>query len=162
MSATRDILAAWLRPREVARRRLAHPTEGVAFGYLAAACLLMFVAQWPRLSRQAFESGVDLQPLLGGALMGWIFVAPLLFYALAWVVRGIARLMGGRGTALGARTALFWSLLCLAPVMLLLGLTSGFVGPGPALDFVGACALAGFLWLYGNAIAVAERPEATI
>jgi hypothetical protein len=162
VSATRDIFRAWIRPREVMRARLAHATEGVALGYLASACLLIFVAQWPRLSRQAFETGAELQPLLGGALMGWIFVAPLLLYGLAALARLVARPLGGQGTGLKARTALFWSLLAVAPVMLLHGLTAGFVGPGPALDLVGASVLAGFFWLWGNAIAVAERPAATI
>jgi hypothetical protein len=156
------MLRAWVRPREVMRHRLARVTEGVAFAYLAAACGLIFVAQWPRLSRQAFETGAELQPLLGGALMGWVFLAPLLFYAIAGIAHGAARLLGGRGSGLRARAALFWSLLAVSPLMLLHGLVAGFIGPGPALDLTGACVLAGFAWLWGNAMAVAERPAATI
>ena len=50
---------------------------------LMAGCLLIFVAQWPRLSREAFLTGEELSPLLGSTLMAWVFLAPLLLYGIA-------------------------------------------------------------------------------
>ena len=133
--------------------------EDRAFVFLMVACGLIFVAQWPRLSREAFVTGAELQPLMGGALMGWLLIAPLLCYALAALSHLAAMAVGGRGTWFGARLALFWSMLAVSPAWLLHGLTAGFVGPGPALSLVGAVLLTVFLWIWLNALLVAERGE---
>ncbi|HGG06128.1 MAG TPA: YIP1 family protein, partial [Aliiroseovarius sp.] len=78
MSAVLDIVATYRAPRAVFRRRAgAAPREDRAIAILLLACGLIFIAQWPRLSRLAFETGAELQPMLGGALFGWMFIAPL-------------------------------------------------------------------------------------
>ena len=71
--------------------------------------------------------------IVGGAMMGSIMIAPLMFYALAAISHGIAALFGGRGDHFGARLALFWSLFVTTPLFLLVGLVDGFIGAGPAL-----------------------------
>ncbi|WP_299839701.1 YIP1 family protein [uncultured Jannaschia sp.] len=181
MSVTRDIPRAWLRPRAVMAERLAHnPSERVAFVYLAAGSVLGFVAQLPALVRRAqtpdptFEAalvsesarvGVDIpadladakfEALVSGAVMGWIFIVPIALYILAFVSHLIARIAGGRGTGLDARVALFWAFLAVAPALLLLGLTTGFVGPGAAQSLVGFVTLGGFVWVWLNSLYVAE------
>ena len=186
MSVTTDIPAAWVRPARVMARRLAAGVdEKVAFTFVAVASLLGFVAQLPALVRRsresdpAFEAAIQaeagdvravqvpadladakFEALMAGALMGWLFLVPLFLYALALVSHWIARLVGGRGTALRARVALFWSFLVITPGLLLLGLTTGFVGPGPAQALVGTATLCGFLWVWLNSLYVAETSDA--
>ncbi len=162
MALTGDILASYRQPAEVLRRRMAGSGEDRALITVMLACGLIFVAQWPRLSREAFLTGQDVQSLIGGALMGWLFVAPLMLYGIAGLSRLMARIMGGRGSYLGARFALFWALLATAPLWLLWGLTAGFVGPGVALNLVGIVALAVFfaIWLIG--LWEVERPDPAV
>lgn len=157
MSVTRDIPRTWFRPRRVMAEHLARgPQEDRAFLFLAVACLLVFVAQLPRLSRESHLSGTDFMPQMGGTLMAWIFVAPLLFYAVAALSHLAAKAIGGAGTWFGARLALFWTLLAISPAMLLHGLTAGFIGPSPALNLVGGLVLGGFIWIWLNTLYVAE------
>lgn len=154
MSVTAEIVASWRAPRRVIRDRLAGPVrEDRALMFLFLACLLIFVAQWPRLAREAAlaENG-DLMLLVGGALMGWLFIAPLAFYGLAALSRLAAALFGGRGTWYSARMALFWSLLAASPLWLLHGLVAGFMGPGPALDAAGLLLALGLAGLWAAAL----------
>ncbi len=152
MAAARDIVATYRGPGAVMRRLLAMgQREDRALVILMAGCTVMFIAQWPRLARQAYMTGEELNPLLGGALMAWAFIAPLILYAIALITHWIARLAGGRGTGFGARLALFWALLAASPLVLLHGLVAGFIGPGPGLTAVGAVWLAAFalFWVLG-------------
>lgn len=149
MPVARDIVATYRGPRSVMRRLLdMGPREDRALAILMAGCALVFVAQWPRLSREAHLDGQDLHLLMAGALLGWMIVAPLLLYALAFLGHVAARMLGGRGSAYAARLALFWAFLASAPLMLLYGLVAGFVGPGPGLQGVGAVWCAVFLWFW--------------
>lgn len=157
VSVTRDIPRAWLRPRVVMAEHLARGLrDDTAFVFLMVGCSLVFVSQLPRLSREAFLRGEDFMILMGGTLMAWVFLAPLLFYILALISHVAARLFGGRGTGLGARISLFWALLAVSPAMLLNGLTAGFIGPGPALSAVGLVTFAGFFWIWLSSLYVAE------
>ena len=59
MSISNDVFRAWVRPRAVMRRLLdAGERENRALAILMAGCLLIFVAQWPRLVR--LSEGIDL------------------------------------------------------------------------------------------------------
>ncbi|SFP60809.1 YIP1 family protein [Tranquillimonas alkanivorans] len=153
MALTTDIVASYRDPAGVLRRRMGpDKREDRALVTLVVACGLIFVSQWPRLSREAyFEPSIGFDARFGGALLGWIFIAPLLFYGMAGLSHAVARLFGGRGSYYGARMALFWALLAASPLWLLNGLVAGLVGPGPALSAVGLVALAAFLgiWLVG-------------
>ena len=160
MSVTRDIVRTYRAPRQVMRRHLAGPkNEGRVLVYLMLGCLLIFVAQWPRLSREAYlDPSIPLEARIGGALLGWIFIAPLFFYFLAWVSHGVARLLGGQGSGYGARLALFWALLAVSPLWLLYGLASGFLGGGPQLALLGLPALLLFVAFWGIGLREAELP----
>ncbi|MGI1661728.1 YIP1 family protein [Palleronia sp. KMU-117] len=151
MSVTRDIARTYRAPREVLRRRVAGaPREDRALAVVMAGCVLMFVAQWPLLSRLAFEDpSVALDMRLGGALLGWVFIAPLALYLLAAAVHGVLRLFGGRANWYEARMALFWALLASTPLWLLNGLVAGFIGPGAGQTIVGGLALLAFLGFWG-------------
>lgn len=161
MAVTTDILQTWRRPTEVFRRRLSDATEGGALAILLGACFLFFVAQWPALSRQAHlgriaaeqagtppEDVPGLQALIGINLFALLFMAPLIFYALAALSGLVLRLFRRRIDPLAARMALFWALLATAPLMLFQGLISGFIGAGTPLTVVGVLVLLAFLWLW--------------
>ncbi|MEM9796439.1 MAG: YIP1 family protein [Pseudomonadota bacterium] len=137
-----------------------HLARGVgdseAFIFLMAGCLLLFVSRLPVLSRDSFLTGSDFMSNMGGALMGIVFVLPLLMIGLAYVAHSIAKALRAPGRAEGARVATAWALLASSPAMLLNGLTEGFLGAGPPLTIVGIVALGGFLWIWVNSLYVAE------
>lgn len=158
MAVTSDIAAMYRRPRPVMARLLdMGPREDRALVFLMLFCLLGFVAQLPRLSRESVLDDRALDMLMGGALLGWIFIAPLLFYGLAALSHLVARILGGRGDFYGARIALFWALLSSAPLMLLQGLVAGFVGPGAMQTLAGILWLAVLGWFWFTGLRLAER-----
>ena len=159
MALASDIAASYRRPGPVVRRRLGDPdrAEGRALVTCMLACFLIFVAQWPRLSREAYLADRDVQPMIGGALMGWIFIMPLVLYALAGISHFVAGRLGGQGSYVEARMALFWALLAAAPLWLLWGLVAGFVGPGPGLDVIGILALLAFVLIWAAGLYAVER-----
>lgn len=158
VSVTGDILRTYRAPRRVVRSILnAGQREDRALIYLMLACALIFVGQWPRLSREAHLSDQPLEMLVGGAALGWLFFAPLILYGIAALSHLLARLFGGKGTHWRARIALFWALLAVAPLMLLHGLVSGFIGAGPQLTVVGAVVAVAFGLVWGISLHEAER-----
>ncbi|MFQ1699976.1 YIP1 family protein [Loktanella agnita] len=165
MAVTTDIARTWRAPRAVIRRLLdAGQREDRAIAYLLTACLLVFVAQWPRLRREAYSS--DAMPtvmteeqmtafldgwsafdrLVSYEFLAWLMLWPLILYVLAALSHLVAKLFGGKGSWYGARLALFWSLLATVPLLLLHGLTAGLIGPGPQTQLIG------FLWLGAFAV----------
>ncbi len=159
MTVTTEILATWRRPRDILRIKLAEgPREDRALAVLMGACSLLFVAQWPALSRAAaLDPSVPLDARIGGALMATVFILPVCLYAIAAISHLVARIFGGKGTHYGARLALFWALLCLTPLTLLNGLVAGFLGQGTQATVVGVVVLAAFLWLWLTLLVEAER-----
>lgn len=159
MSVTLDMMATWRRPRAIMRKQLRMgQREDRAIAYVLGACFMVFVSQWPELSRQAYlDPEVPLQARIGGALMAWLFIMPLVLYALAAVARLLAMPFGGQGTWYTARLALFWSLLATTPAWLFWGLVRGFVGPGPAETIVGAGLFFSILALWGICTREAEQ-----
>ena len=164
MAVTTDIIRTWRGPRAVMRDLLAQgKREDRALAYLIVFCLLVFVAQWPRLARQAagFElppgaEPRDLMQMMTYELFAWITVWPLLLYGLAAVSHLVARLFRGRGTFYTARLALFWSLLASVPLLLLYGLMAGFLGPIAGTQLVGAVWVVAFLWIWLQSLREAE------
>ncbi|MDZ4134462.1 MAG: YIP1 family protein [Paracoccaceae bacterium] len=159
MAVTSDIGESWRRPRVVFRRKLGEGLhEGRLLAILLGACGLIYVAQWPRLARASqLDPSVPLDARMAITLFALLFVAPLLFYALATISHWLAQTLGGKATAAAARLALFWALLVVSPLMLLQGLLSGFLGATPAVTGVGVGVLLAFLVLWGNMLYEAER-----
>ena len=122
--------------------------EDRALAILMGACAILFIARWPALARQAHLEGLELNMLLGGTLMATVFLAPLLFYALAFVAHLIARAIGGQGPSFNARIALFWSLLASSPLILLNGLVAGYIGAGIQLTIIGLIWFCIFMWFW--------------
>lgn len=157
MGVATDMMRAYVAPRAVFRGRLGgQPREDRALVILMVACLLIFVGRWPALEREAIETGKEFQMLAGGALLAWLFIMPLVAYALGALSHLIARPLGGKGSGYGAHFALFWALLVASPLWLLTGLVDGFIGKGPQLDIVGAVAFLAFLGHWGINLWVAE------
>ena len=151
MALLPDILATYRAPVRVQRAKIATGSERLALAYLSIACGLIFVGQWPVQARTAHLTGADLQTLLGGSLLAWVFVAPLLFYGLALVVHWLSRLARRPVAPFASRMALFWALMAAVPLWLLNGLTAALVGQGPALVLVGLLGLGAFVlfWIAG-------------
>ncbi len=161
MPVTTDILATYRGPGRVINRLLEMgQREDRALAILMAGCSMVFVAQMPRLAREAHLTGQELNMLLGGALLGWIIIAPLMFYIIAAVSHIVAQIFGGRGEWYGARLALFWALLAASPLLLLQGLVAGFIGPGTELNIVGGLWVAVFSWFWISGLRQAERSRA--
>ncbi|WP_299627530.1 YIP1 family protein [uncultured Tateyamaria sp.] len=153
MAITSNIAATYRGPGRVITRLLSlGQREDRALMYLMSACIIIFIAQLPRLSREAHLTGQELDMLLGGTLMAWVIIAPLLMYIIAFVARGIGMILRGKGSAYGARLALFWALLASSPLILLHGLTAGFIGPGLELQIVGLlwCVIFFWFWIGGS------------
>jgi len=164
MSISNDVFRAWGRPRTVMRRLLnAGERENRALAILMAGCLLIFVAQWPRLVR--LSEGIDLpagaevqelSQLIAYSLVSWLIVWPLIFYIAAGITRILARVVRGKGTGYGARLAMFWAVLASTPAALLYGLLAGFNGETLGTQAVGAVWLVGFVWIWVQSLRESE------
>ncbi len=160
MPLTSDIVATYRRPGRVVQRLLdMGPREDRALMFLMLSCAIMFVAQLPRLSREAYLTGQELNMLMGATLLAWLFIAPMMFYVIAALSQMVARLLGGKGDMYGARLALFWAFLAASPLILLHGLVAGFIGPGPQLQGVGAVWLLVFLWFWVAGLRQVQRAD---
>lgn len=158
MAAAADILATYRSPRRTLRRMLAEGAgEARCLAVLTGGCALTFVAQWPRLAREAHLveahlGGPDLEARMGGALFGWMVVAPLALYLIAGLAHLACRALGGRAAGAESRFALFWALLAASPVALLHGLAAGFAGPGRRIALalgLAWCAAFAVFWVLG-------------
>lgn len=159
MSVTLDIARAWSAPRRLIRTKLDQgPREDRALAVIMGAALFVFVAQWPVAMRAArLDPSIPLEVRLGGALMACVFFLPLIAYVLALISHGVTLLFGGVGTGYGARLALFWAFLAVAPVMLIQGMMTGFLGQGVMITAVQIIAGVGFLWMWFNMLIEAAK-----
>jgi hypothetical protein len=147
MAVTTDILRTWCGPRSVMRDLLAMgPREDRSIAYLMVACLLVFVAQWPRLVRTAELTGAEFDRLIAYEFMAWMMIWPLLFYVMAASMVLIMRPFGYRVPGHAARLALFWSFLAAAPMGLFYGLLTGLNGDSAATQLIGCLWIAAFLF----------------
>lgn len=161
MSVLRDIVATYRGPRAVFARRLpGGPREDRALALLMAACVVIFVAQWPKISREAHILQQELNPMLGAQLLLWVFIMPLFFYVLSIILQIIMKAIGKPITGYASRIALFWSLLATTPIALLRGLFGGFIGPGPVYDVVGLIGFTCFFWFWYAGLGQAQKESA--
>ncbi len=147
MALSTQILRSYRAPRSVLRALLAQDRhEGRALFYLMLACALIFLAQWPRLQRLAQGDGaVPFEGLMAGALFGWLFVAPILFYGLGALMALVLRLVRPSLSAFGVRLALFWALLAVSPLVLVQSALVSLAGPGVLALVSGLAVLAAFV-----------------
>lgn len=164
MALTRDIAASYRGPGAVVRRLLAMgPREDRLLAFVMGFCVVAFIAQMPALARRAHLEGLELNMLMGGALLGTVILLPLALYLLAWLSGLVVRLFGtraghgGAGAGFGARLALFWALIASTPALLLHGLVAGLIGPGVEQTAVGALWFALFAWFWIAGLRVLGR-----
>jgi hypothetical protein len=164
MAVTNDIVRTWRRPRAVIRDLLdMGRREDRAIMFLMVSCLLIFVAQWPRLRRVSegfetsfFPADVNFEGMMTYTFFSTVVVFPLVMYGLAALSHLVAKLFGGKGSWFGARLALFWTLLAMSPLILLYGLVRGLIGPGPQAVLVGVIGAVAFLFIWIQALREAE------
>jgi hypothetical protein len=160
-----DLVRAYPDPRaSMARQMREGLSESRALFYLMAACGVFFVASVPAAIRTArgIDADEPVSAAIGAHLFAFLFLAPVLLYAVALVVHVAPPLSGGRGPALAARAALFWSLLLLAPAALAIALATALaeiaLGPTvlPWTSLLSYAALALWLWVFAACLAEAE------
>jgi hypothetical protein len=109
-----EIARNWRAPRAAMRRQLGRGLrEDRALALLMLACFIIFVAPWPRLSREAhLDPSVPLEARLGEALFGMMFIMTLASYALAGLTPPCgADLLAGGAAPLARGMALYRALL---------------------------------------------------
>ncbi len=151
MPITTDIVATYRSPRRVMRSILDRGAgEPQALGFVMIACFIMWVSRLPSLQRAAFfdPDGAEFTTMAAVGALGGIIFAPILFYGVAGLSRLIAKALGGQGTWLRARLALFWSLLAVSPLVMLHGLVAGFIGTGPALNSTSLIGFVAFMAIW--------------
>lgn len=146
MALSSDILRSYRSPRVVLRELVARDRrEARALFYLLLACALVFVAQWPRLAREAHLSdAIPLQGLMAGALFGWLFIAPLFLYGIGALLGLVLRVAQPGADGFAVRLALFWALLAVSPLVLLQGALAALTGPGALALLTGLAVLGVF------------------
>lgn len=146
MAVSNDMIRTWRAPRHVMRGLLdMGPREDRAIAFLMAGCFLVFIAQWPRLSRIAYLEGQEMSRLVAYEFLAWMIVWPLAFYLIAFLLHLVTRVAGQGAAPWEVRLALFWAFLAAAPAGLLYGLLSGLLGPEPGTRLVGAIWVGAFV-----------------
>ena len=132
-------------------------SEPWAFALLVSFMIVAFVAQWPGASRASFDDpGRPISAQLLAIGLGILAFIPV-WYLLAALSHWISKAMGGQGDHYGARLALFWALVTVSPLMLLLGLVKGMIGPGPGLSAITILTGVAFLSFWILNLIEAER-----
>ncbi|MGL4414557.1 YIP1 family protein [Roseinatronobacter monicus] len=161
MSVIRNMVRTYRSPRIVTRGMIAQGVtepQVLAFGLLS--CGLIFVAQWPGLSRAAtLDPSITFEQRMGGALFGIMFMLPLLLYGVAGLMQLAVRVLARPVQGLHVRLVLFWSLLSVTPLMLVQGGLAAFLGPTEGVTAFGFVVTAVFLYIVGAGLLEVARPR---
>lgn len=162
MSVVRNIALTYRSPRAVMSAMMARgvPEPQVLFFGLLA-CGLVFMSQWPVLSRAAvLDPSVTFEQRMGGALFGIMFLLPLLLYGVAGILQLILRMTAGPVAGVNVRLVLFWSLLSITPLMLVQGGLTAFLGATAAVSAFGFVVAGVFLYILGAGLLEVARLRA--
>lgn len=162
MSLTQDIMATYRGPAKVLSRFLAQGRQEVrALVFALLACLMIFVAQTPFQAREAqLDPEGPLAVRLYWSAFLWIFIMPLMLYLFAAVIWVLARVGRRRLSGYAIRLTLFWAILASTPLLLLMGLVAGLIGPGIQLQSIAVIWIAVFGWFWITGLLVAEGETA--
>lgn len=149
MSVMQNIARSYRNPGQVVRDLLAQDLrEPQVLFFNLLACGLIFVSQWPRLSRQAtLDPSVTFEQRMGGALFAVMFLLPLILYGVSALMHAGFRLARVTLPGLWVRLLLFWSLLCVTPLMLLHGGLAAILGPVGAVQAFGFVVAVAFIYI---------------
>ncbi|AXI46596.1 YIP1 family protein [Sulfitobacter sp. SK012] len=158
MALTSDILATYRGPGRVMARFISQGRNEVrALIFLLLAGLLIFIASAPYQAREAqLDPEGPLAVRLYWSAFLWIFLMPLILYAFAAMIWALSKIARRQITGYEIRMTLFWSLLASTPVLLLLGIVAGFIGPSIQLQAVGIVWLCVFGWFWASGLLAAE------
>lgn len=158
MALTQDIIATYKGPGRVVARFLAQGRNEVrALLFMLIAGMLMFVASTPYQAREAqLDPDIPLVARMYWSAFLYIMILPILLYLFAIMIWGLARIARRQVTGYEIRFTLIWALLASTPVMLLMGLTAGFIGPGIQLQAVGFIWIAVFGWFWAAGLLTAD------
>ncbi len=150
MSLTQDIFATYKGPRRVVARFLAQGRNEVrALLFVLIAGVLMFIAVAPYQAREAqLDPDIPLQARLYWSALFYILIVPIFLYLFAVIAWPFVWIFRRPVTGYEVRFTLFWALLASTPVMMLLGLTAGFMGPGIQLQALGLIWFIVFGWFW--------------
>lgn len=159
MGLTQDIVATYRGPGRVAQRLLAQGRNEVrALIFVTLAGFLIFVASAPFQAREAqLNPEGPLSVRLYWSAFLWIFIMPLLLYLLAMVIWAVSRVARRSVSGFDIRLTLFWALLASTPVLLLLGLVAGFIGPSIQLQAMAIIWVCVFAWFWISGLLTAGR-----
>ena len=161
MSVTTNMVRTYRAPRVTFRGMI---TQGIRepqiLAFALVSCGLIFVAQWPGLSRAAtIDPSITFEQRMGGAMFGIVFMLPLLLYGVAGLLQLVLRVLAGPVQGLHVRLVLFWSLLSVTPLMLVQGGLSALVGPTQAVTAFGFVVTAVFLYILAAGLVEVARPR---
>jgi len=167
MALTADIIRTWRAPRAVIRDLLDQGRrEDRAVAFVMIACFLIFVAQWPRLSRIAngyepspWPPEINFEGMMTYTFYAVVIMLPLALYGMAAVAHLIAKAFRGQGSWYSARLSFFWALLTTTPLLLLHGLVRGFIGPGTQSILVGTVWALAFAYIWIQCMIATERGQ---
>jgi hypothetical protein len=161
MSVVADILTSWRMPSQVLRGHLARgKSEPFAFTFLVVFLIVSFVAQLPEAARaSALNPEIPIAAQLVPRALALLATIPA-WYLLAAIGCIVAWAFGAQASWYGARIALFWSLVCITPMVLLVGLIAGMIGAGTQLTLVGAITFVIFAAFWGINLREAARADA--
>mgnify|MGYP003625785284 CR=1 FL=1 len=162
MAVTTQILRTYRHPRRVMRGLIEanaadNRPEARGLVYLLLGCVLIFISQIPGLVAVA-DRGADAAPRdarLAITFFAWLFIWPLIFYALAGLSHLLARIMGGKGRGADARLALFWTVLAVSPLFLFRGLAE-IAGNTAAILVINLVVAAAFIVIWAASLIEAE------
>ncbi|MEH6522601.1 YIP1 family protein [Sulfitobacter sp.] len=158
MALTQDIMATYKGPGRVVSRFLAQGRNEVrGLLFLLIAGVLMFVASTPYQAREAqLNPDVPLAARIYWSAFLYVFMMPIFVYLFALVIWCLARVARRQVTGFEIRFTLIWALLASTPVILLMGLTAGFIGTGLQLQIVGYIWIAVFGWFWAAGLLTAD------
>lgn len=141
-------LAAWGDLRGAMRAELdERPPDGRLLGYLMVALLINWVSAIPLRLKDQVE---DVNAAIGMGFVATVFMAPLIFYALAVLMTWSARAFGGKAGYYEHRLALFWGFLVAMPVIVLANVAENLIGGHLA---IGAVSALGMLYVLATCMA---------
>ncbi|KEJ88486.1 hypothetical protein [Sulfitobacter donghicola] len=158
MALTQDIVSTYKGPGRVVARFLGQGRNEVrALLFLLITGVLMFVASAPFQAREAeLDPDIPLTARLYWSAFLYIFIMPILIYGFSMIIWLLARIAQRKVSGFEIRFTLIWALLASTPVMLLMGLTAGFIGPGIQLEVVGFIWIAVFGWFWAAGLLQAD------
>jgi hypothetical protein len=151
-------MATYKGPGRVVSRFLAQGRNEVrGLLFLLIAGVLMFVASTPYQAREAqLNPDVPLAARIYWSAFLYVFMMPIFVYLFALVIWSLARVARRQVTGFEIRFTLIWALLASTPIVLLMGLTAGFIGTGLQLQIVGYIWIAVFGWFWAAGLLTAD------